>query len=148
MIAIDRENSLGFTIRSLSNLLRRRSCTLIPPPPDRPCSGIGGQIMGCICEHRDAPLYQRDLEHIFCIRRSTASHFLKQLEADGLVERRSVPQDARLKQLVPTRKALAIHQSMDAAARELEGILARGLSEEEIAQFLSTARKIQQNLLT
>ena len=145
MIVIDRRNSIGIAIRSLSNLMRRKLFELSPPPPVH-LGEMGGQIVGYLCDHPDKALYQRDVEALFCIRRSTASHFLKDLEREGLLERRSVPQDARLKQLIPTEKAKSLHEGANRKIQQLEEQLAQGLSQEEIAQFLAIAAKIQRNL--
>lgn len=145
MTPIDRQGSLGFTIRCLSNLMRRKLCESAPSPEGR--SEIGGQIMGFLCDHADREFYQRDIEAIFYIRRSTASRFLKDLEQDGLLLRQSVSQDGRLKRLVPTEKALAIHEEFNRKALQVESILSDGLTAEEIAQFVAIAQKIQHNLM-
>ena len=50
-------------------------------------------------------IYQRDIEDVFEIRRSTATGILQLLERDGYIERVSVPTDARLKKIVLTDKA-------------------------------------------
>ena len=122
---------------------------LTPPPPEgRP--GITepeGLIMGFLCDHLDRELYQRDVEEVFCIRRSTASRFLQNLERDGMLTRQSVPQDARLKKLVPTEKAMAIHAEIAEKFQIAEALMTAGLTAEELEQFIATARKIQRNLL-
>ena len=121
---------------------------LAPPPEDR--HGITeteGLIMGFLCDHPDRELYQRDVEEVFCIRRSTASRFLQDLERDGMLIRQNVPQDARLKKLVPTEKALAIHAEIAEKAQIVEAMMTAGLTVEELEQFIATARKIQHNLL-
>ena len=144
VIPIDRQNSISFTIRGLSNLLRRKMMEVAPPPEDRHgTTETEGQIMGFLCDHPDRALYQRDVEEAFCIRRSTACRFLQNLERDGMLARQSVPQDARLKKLVPTAKALALHESK---TRMIEDLMTRDLTQEEIAQFLAIAWKIQRNL--
>ena len=121
---------------------------LAPPPEDR--NGITETeclILGVLCDHPDRELYQRDVEEVFCIRRSTASRFLQNLEKDGMLTRQSVPQDARLKKLVPTEKAIAIHEDIAEKFQIAEALMTAGLTEEELAQFIATARKIQHNLL-
>lgn len=145
MFFIDRRNSIGLAIRSLSNLMRRKLFELSPPPPVR-LGEMGGQIVGYLCDHPDQALYQRDVEALFCIRRSTASRFLKDLEQEGMLLRKSVPQDARLKQLIPTEKAKSLHADANRKFNQLESLLTQGLSEEEIAQFLAISCKIQRNL--
>ncbi|MCI8478400.1 MAG: MarR family transcriptional regulator [Oscillospiraceae bacterium] len=145
MTPIDRQCSLGFTIRCLSNLMRRKLCESAPLSEGR--SEVGGQIMGFLCDHADREFYQRDVEEIFYIRRSTASRFLKDLERDGLLLRQGVSQDGRLKRLIPTEKALAIHEELNRKALQVESILSNGLTPEEITQFVAIAQKIQQNLM-
>ena len=147
-IAIQRQNSVGFLIRSLSNLLRRKMMELAHPPEDRHgVTETEGLIIGFLCDHLERDLYQRDVEEVFCIRRSTASRFLQNLERDGMLTRQSVPQDARLKKLVPTETALAIHAEFAEKAQIAETIMTAGLTAEELEQFIATARKIQRNLL-
>ena len=149
MRPIERKNSVGFLIRSLSNLLRRKMMELSPPPENR--SGMTeteGLILGFLCDHADRDLYQRDVEEVFCIRRSTASRFLHNLEQDGMLTRQSVPQDARLKQLGPTEKAMAAHAELEKSAQIVERLMIAGLTKEETAQFISIARKIRRNLLS
>ena len=63
-----------------------------------------------------------------------------------MLQRKSVPQDARLKLLIPTEKARSLHDDANRKFQRLEDELTRGLSQEEIAQFLSIACKIRHNL--
>ena len=50
-------------------------------------------------------VYQKDIEEEFRIRKSTVTGILKLLEKNGFIRRESVPQDARLKRIVPTARA-------------------------------------------
>ena len=52
--------------------------------------------------HREEQVFQRDIEREFSITRSTVTNILQLMERKGYIERRSVPQDARLKKLVLT----------------------------------------------
>ena len=102
--------------------------------------------MGYLYKHREEDVFQRDLEQAFRIRRSSASRLLSRMEEQGLIRRESVAQDARLKKLVLTEKAIALHSSVEARIRRMETMISAGLTEEEMAQFLATAAKIEQNL--
>ncbi|MBC8536263.1 MarR family winged helix-turn-helix transcriptional regulator [Feifania hominis] len=139
-----RQHTVGFAIRSMSNLMRRKMFELAPPPDG--ATEMGGQIMGFLCDHPERELYQRDVEEIFCIRRSTASRFLRDLEGGGLLRRESVESDARLKRLVPTQKARDVHENYKCKTQEMEAILTDGLTREEIDQFLAVSGKIRKNL--
>ena len=99
------QESVGLTIRTLSNLMRRQFMRHQPPPEHRHCSDAGGFIMEFLCNNPDQKLCQHDISQIFCIRRSTASRTLAALEQDGLIGRVSAPEDGRRKLLIPTAKA-------------------------------------------
>lgn len=60
---------------------------------------------------------------------------------------RAFPRMHRLKKLVPTEKALAIHAEIAEKAQIAEAMMTAGLTAEELEQFIATARKIQHNLL-
>ena len=141
---MQRQHTIGFAIRSMSNLMRRKMFEIAPPPDS--ATEMGGQIMGFLCDHPERELYQRDVEEIFCIRRSTASRFLRDLEDGGLLRRESVESDARLKKLVPTRKAMDVHENFKRKTQEIEAMLTEGLTPEEIDQFLVVSGKIRNNL--
>lgn len=61
-----------------------------------------GWIIEYLYRHRDEPVFQRDIEREFSITRSTVTNILQLMERKGYIQRLSVPQDARLKQLVLT----------------------------------------------
>lgn len=142
---MDVQNSVGFTIRTLSNLLRRK---FVYPEKSLNChcSETSGLIMCYLCEHPNSELCQHDIEHVFCIRRSTTSRFLTMLEECGLVERHSAPNDARRKLIVPTPKALSIYAQILQRQEELEDCITENISPEELHVFLKVSRKIEANL--
>ena len=61
-----------------------------------------------LLESAHKPIFQRDIEEAFQIRRSTVTGIIKLIEQKGYITRTSVESDARLKQLVPTEKAEAL----------------------------------------
>ena len=60
--------------------------------------------------HRD--LYQKDVEEEFKIRRSTTTGILQLMEKNGFIYRESVAKDARLKRIIPTKKAEALREQI------------------------------------
>ena len=140
------ERYVGFEIKALSNLLRRR----LWGSTDRPqgtLTEIEGVLIGYLCHNRERAIYQKDLEAAFCIRSSTASRLLKRLEEMGFVERIMGDKDARLKRITPTDKALALNQEAERRIAETEAVLTRGIPPEEVARFLDTAEKLKRNLM-
>ena len=87
------ERYVGYEIKALSNLLRRR----LWGPADHPQSmltEIEGVLIGYLCHSQGREIYQKDLERALCIRSSTASRLLKRLEDEGLVQRSMGVRDA------------------------------------------------------
>lgn len=91
-------------------------------------------------------VFQRDIEREFEIRRSTATGILQLLEKKGLVSRECVPQDARLKKIVPTEKAAAMRESMIQHIMETETILAEGIPPADYEICVRVLKQMSENL--
>ena len=105
-----------------------------------------GFIIGYLCSHSDSDVYQRDIEGEFKIRRSTATGILNLMEKNGLIERKLVSCDARLKKLVLTQKAIDMHNIFLIGIDDIENNARIGLSEDEIKFFFTTLNKIRKNI--
>ena len=137
---------VGFEIKALSNLLRRRLWGS-EDHPHGALTEIEGILIGYLCHSLDREVYQKDLEQALFIRSSTASRLLTRLEDQGLVQRSPGTKDARMKRITPTPKALALNEEAERRIAAAEALLTRGLSREEIEQFLATAEKLKKNLI-
>jgi len=91
-------------------------------------------------------VYQKDIEEEFGITRSAVSKAVKLLEQKGLIERESVGGDARLKKLVLTPKAEKLTDSMRKDAANTEHILAKGFTEEELANLKDYLARLYANI--
>ncbi len=103
-------------------------------------------IIHFIREHGETPVYQRDIENKFDISRATATTMLQLMEKNGYIIRRPVPQDARLKQLVLTPKALEIEKAKDMDAILIEQHLQEGIPEEDMQTFFACMEKMRANM--
>ena len=144
---MENEVHIGYQIRTLSNLMRRKMLQLLPSPPDESITGVQGQVIGFLYHHRDQDIYQKDLEQWFCVRRSTASRLLKNLEDRGIICRLPVAHDARLKKVTLTKAALQRQEEFYRYILQLEDTLASGLTPEELETFMRLCDKIKQNLI-
>lgn len=142
------EHHVGYEIKALSNLLRRKVMETTPETPEGDeFTEMQAKILGFLCHNQDQEVCQKDIEEAFYIRRSTASRLLKRLESEGYVERKAVSRDARLKQVTTTPKADALLQEVTKRIDYVERTLTRGLSQQELDQFLATVEKLKQNLM-
>lgn len=141
----DRE--IGYEIRVLNNTIRNsiNSMKLNKDIKSNPhTTRLHAWVIGFVF-HSKNPVYQKDIETEFQIKRSTASTLLASMEKNGLITRRSVDHDARLKQVILTDKARKMHETFLVTAKKVEENLARGLSDEELRNFFSTLDKISDN---
>ena len=90
-------------------------------------------------------IYQRDIEDVFEIRRSTATGILQLLERDGYIERVSVPTDARLKKIL-TDKAKELQTLVIHETERAEQMLKTGLSEDEVNAYIRLTDRICNNI--
>ena len=140
------ERYVGFEIKALSNLLRRRLMSTSGHSQGI-LTEIEGLLIGYLCHSQGREIYQKDLEQAFCIRSSTASRLLKRLEDEGLIQRVLGVKDGRMKRITPTPRAQTLNDEAERRIAATEAVLTRGLSREEIDQFLSIAEKLKRNLL-
>lgn len=115
-------------------------------------SGAQGRILHILSVQPDnEPLYQKDLEEIFHLSRSTVAQTIQTMEKNGLLTRSSVSQDARLKKLEITDKGREINARIGSHVIAMEQELSRSLTEEEIQTFLRVMDKLgermKQNLM-
>lgn len=140
------KKTLGMEIHALDNLIRRRAENTSSLQYVKSVTGTNGWIIGYIADHNDQDIYQRDLEEKFSITRSTASKVIKLMEQKGLIERHSVPHDARLKKLVLTDRAIALHTEIVHDLDNIERELFKNFSKEEKALLLSFINRLKNNM--
>jgi MarR family transcriptional repressor of mepA len=141
------ENHVGFNIRTLSNLIHRRINQMVAEEEETLTAHQVWVLKYLISQAADRDTIQRDVEKQFSIRRSTASHMLQLMERSGYILRVSVPEDARLKKLVPTRKGLDACDRMMERLDRFESMLQDGISPEELQQFLRILRIMEKNMM-
>ena len=143
---MQKQNDIGFKIRMLSNLIKRdveksRNEMGITLP-----KGINGWAISYFFDNKHKDIFQKDFESEFSIRRSTASNILKTMEQNGFIERVSVENDARLKKIILTQKAIDIHTTILDSINKREARMREGLSKAEIDTFLTTLSQITANM--
>lgn len=142
------ERTLGLELRTLSNLTRRYFEQYSNKRSIEAVSGANSWIIGYIGDRNKEgkDVYQRDLEACFGVTRSTASKVVNLMVQKGLIERESVPHDARLKKLVLTEKSLEIKRLMDEDRNRFESALRKGFEQEELEQLHGYLDRMKENL--
>lgn len=134
----------GKVINKISNCLRRRSMEI---QKSVGLPGTQGAILDYILvESEKRNIYQKDVEHEFGLRPSTATQILQALEANRLICRISDESDARLKKIVFTPEAENIRELLKQEIEETEMLLLQNITPEEQKLFLSIANKMLKNI--
>ncbi len=137
---------IGIELRSLNNLIRRYFLFCSQKKEIDSTTGNHGWIISYLADNAEKDIFQKDIEDYFTITRSTASKVLSLLEQKGLVQRECVAQDARLKKLVLTQKALKVREHMMEESEKMEKTLVQGFEEEEITTLLSYIQRMKKNI--
>lgn len=141
-----KSRKLGFEIHTVDLLLKRNADSSEEIRRNAALTGTHGYILGYLAANRDRAVYQRDIERAFSIRRSSASQVLQLMERNGLIERRSVDSDARLKQICMTEKGNQIHEETISAFRFIDNKALMGIDPEEVQVFYRVMDGIKRNL--
>lgn len=135
------EKHIGKAIITLSHQIKRKMQGM------NEAYGITGtqsRILHYIAmESEKRPVFQRDVEQEFDIRRSTATEILKILERKQLILRESVESDGRLKKLTLTEDARELEKGMCHRIKAMEQELSEKLTKEENTQLMYLLDKLQ-----
>ena len=138
------DKDCGAWINLLSHRLKAR---LDASFQDLGITGVQSRVIFYILAHcGEGPVFQRDIENVFALSRSTATGILQVLEKNGMIRRERVAADARLKSLVPTQRAAELNAQVRDCLREADRMLTRGISEGQLQLFRETAALMLRNL--
>ena len=129
-------------ISKLSNKIRRE---FDRSPVVREISPAESRVLYFMLDH-EGDLFQRDIEEEYSMRAPSASALLKRMEADGLIRRMSIADDARYKKIEVTEKGASHKDEVIAKIHKLESIVTEGISEEDMEVFYRVVEKMIDNL--
>jgi len=109
-------------------------------------AGVYGWLIGFLYDNQDQDVFQRDLQQQFSVRRSTMTGILQTMEKDGMITRKPVAWDARLKKIELTEKAIAHQEKFQQTIAAIEARLSTGLTPEEKDTFILLCEKIRKSL--
>lgn len=136
---------IGAEIGMLHNLFRRQMACMIEDPEK--LTGMQAMIVHHLIMHEDeGDIFQKDLENIFHMRRSTATGMLQLMEQHGIIRREPVEHDGRLKRLVLTDLARAMNEQINERMQQMEQLLRQGVSDDELKGWFAVCEKIRSNL--
>lgn len=112
-------------------------------------TSIQTRILGYLrnAQEEERSVFQRDIEEVFRIKRSSVTSVLQTLEKKGLILRESIPEDARMKKLVLTDKARQMQGCTYQKIGEMEEEMRSLFTKEEFRRFLDYMSRIDQKTM-
>lgn len=129
-------------VSKLSNKLRRKIDAF---SSREDFSGSQGKVLHFILV-QTGDVFQKDIEEEYSLRPPTATELLKKMEANGLIRREAMPNDARMKRIVVTEKALKYRDVVMEDITNLEDELTRDIPEDELNIFFKVIEKMLDNV--
>lgn len=127
-----KEIPMGRLIHVLSHQMKRKTAIVTMIDDDGLTNMQKHVLKFLLLETLHRVVYQKDIEEEFQIRKSTATGMLQLLEKNGFIVRESEKKDARLKRIIPTRKAEALRPSILAHIKQSETQLTSNISEADV----------------
>ncbi|MCI8666988.1 MAG: MarR family transcriptional regulator [Dorea sp.] len=129
-------------ISKLSNKLRRKIDAF---SSKENFSGSQGRVLHFIlAQNKD--IFQKDIEEEYSLRPPTATELLKKMEQNGLIHREVMANDARMKRIIVSDKALQYKDMVIADITLLEDELTKGISKSDLDIFFKVIEKMLSNI--
>ena len=135
---------LGRNVHMLSRLLKRNTDIEVTKYG---ITGVQSAMIGFIYEQsRKKDVFAKDIEKAFDLRRASSAGLIQNMERNGLIKREMVGNDARLKKIVLTEKALELRKKLDKSIKNMEKKKQDGLTKEEVEKYIELTKKMAKNL--
>lgn len=137
---------MAFTLRVMHNKIKNIIHRGSPKFEKAPGTQLQGGILGYLYHHQEQPVYQRDIEKEFRISGATATNTLQVMERNGLLVRKALDKDARLKRIQMTEEALQCHRLVEEHIDKMDRQMLRGMTEQEAAELYRLLDIVMRNL--
>ena len=126
------KETVGRSVGMLSNLIRRHFSTF---SFHGTLSGAQGKTLHFILARgQECDVFQKDIEEEYSLRPPTATKLLKDMD------------DARLKRIVATEKAMQYQELIHQSLEETEDRLTSGISSQDLAVFFRVINQMIRNM--
>lgn len=140
------KKNVGFELKTISNLIKRKIINLPEFTENDKLTSMHGWLIGYLYTNQNKEIFQRDIEAVSMLRRSSVTTMLQNMENNGLITREGVAQDARLKKIILTEKSIEMQKKIDKEINLIENQLKQGITDSELKTFFDILEKIKRNL--
>lgn len=136
--------NLGLEVRILGNMIYNRANQVSMKTDNLSLHQCW--ILQFLIENVGKEIYQKDVEQLFSIKRSTANQMLRALETRGYIQRITSSEDTRKNILAVTDTGKAAYETLAQDLYQVMQKLHGGIPQEELLQFQKTLRKLWRNI--
>lgn len=136
--------NLGLEIRTLSNLIYNKLNQMTMETENLTIHQCW--ILQHLTDNAGKEVYQKDIERLFSIKRSTANQMLRTMESRGYIRRTVSDGDARRNILTVTGEGVAACEHIVKGQQQFLLKLHGDIPERELEQFQTTLRKLWRNI--
>ena len=141
---MNKDVHIGKLIYVLSNRIGR---TIGKEVSQYGLTGVQSRILAFVYhESSKRDIFQKDIEEELDIRRSSVTSVLQLMEKNGYIKRVSVTEDARLKKIILTEKALDTENRIHDYIERFEKSLQDELSSEEMYTLINLLNRLSQKI--
>lgn len=109
-------------------------------------SQVQMRIVHYLIQNKDTDIYQRDLEKVLNLRRSTISGILKTMEKHNIIIRTDSKIDARSKKIELSSTSLKLYNESRKVFEKVNSILIKDIDNNDLEIFFKVAQKMKENL--
>lgn len=141
------KNRIAYEIITLDHNIRR---FLINEGKYSPIKNMPSQvqmrIVHYLIQNKDTDIYQRDLEKVLNLRRSTISGILKTMEKHNIIIRTDSKIDARSKKIELSSISLKFYNESRKVFEKVNSILTKDIDTNDLEIFFKVAKIMKENL--
>lgn len=138
------EKSMGKNIHILSRQLKREIDLQVVKYG---ITGVQSVLLQFVYENsKDRDVFAKDMEKEFDLSRASIAGILQNMEKNGLIKRQTINNDARLRKIILTNKALKIREEIERNIGKVEERAIKGLSKEDVKKYIELTKKMSLNL--
>lgn len=136
--------NLGLEVRVLSNLIYNKLNQTTMEAENLTIHQCW--ILQHLTQNAGKEVYQKDIEQLFSIKRSTANQMLRTMESRGYIQRTVSDEDARRNILTVTEEGIAACEHLVEKLYQFMLKLHGDIPKSELEQFQATLRKLWKNI--
>lgn len=140
------KRSIGFEIKTLNNMIAKKIIREAKEISGCLVSHVQIKIIHYLMENQNKVIFQKDIEKNLLVSRATVSGILNTMEKNEFIKRLDSKEDARMKQIKLTERALSLANLFQKNAIQFDKLLGDQISSEDLNTFFKVIDQIKINV--